>query len=102
MPRPSSLEKKKKWEETISRQRQSGLSIQRWCRENHISLQTFYYWRDKLFPKAALSRSSFTELTDSKSTGITIECRGVRIHLDRQFDPSTLKKCLQVLQEIAC
>jgi hypothetical protein len=102
MPRPSSLENQKEWEEKVLQQRQSGLSVQRWCEENKIRPTTFHYWKDKFASKANLSRSSFTELTDSKSTGITIECQGMHIHLDRHFDASTLKHCLQVLREVTC
>jgi hypothetical protein len=102
MPRPSSLENQKGWKEKVLHQRQSGLSVQRWCLDNNIRPTTFHYWKDKLFPKTALSRSSFTELTDSKSTGIIIECQGVHIRLEKHFDSSTLKHCLQVLKEVSC
>lgn len=98
MPRQLSLEKQSEWKEKILQQRQSGLSIQRWCDENQIQAHVFYYWRDKLFPQASLSRSSFKELSDSKTIGIIIEYREFRIHLDKQFDASTLKRCLQALR----
>jgi hypothetical protein len=102
MPRPSPVEKQREWKEKVLQQRQSGLSAQRWCHENKIRPTTFHYWKDKFFPRANLSRSSFSELTDSTSTGITLECQGVHIHLDKYFDPSTLKRCLQTLKEVSC
>lgn len=101
MPKLSSAEKQKSWEEKILQQRQSGLSVQRWCQEHQINPHTFQYWKEKLFPKATLSRSSFAELSSSPFIGIILECQGVHIHLDKHFDPSTLKHCLQVLKEIA-
>jgi hypothetical protein len=107
MTQSSISEKKLEWEEKVRQQRESGLSITRWCRQNQIPSNTFRYWKDKLFPRAQLTRSCFTELPvsreiDSRETGISIEYRGVRIHIDKHFDPSTLKSCLSVLKGVPC
>lgn len=103
MPKPISPEKKLEWQEKIRQQRESGLSIDRWCLQNHLPPHIFYYWKSRLFPKAPLTHSCFTELpAGNQGTGICIEYRGVRIHLDRDFDPSTLKSCLSTLRGIPC
>lgn len=52
MPAQTSAEKKQEWQNIILRQRQSGLSINRWCQENHIATSVFYYWQKKLFPSS--------------------------------------------------
>lgn len=103
MPRPCSEEKKREWRETILRQRQSGISVVKWCLKNNITAHTFGYWRDKLFPKPLL-KDSFKEIHDSslEGTGISIHCNGVHIHLERHFDLSTLKQCLKALKELSC
>lgn len=101
MPKPLSLEKKLEWQERIRKQQESGLPIERWCRENQIAKHTFCYWRDKLSSKS-LSRSSFSELKDVEKTGIKLEYSGIFIHLDKDFESSTLKNCLAVLKEIKC
>ena len=95
MPLPLSEEKKHEWQERIQQQRASGLSIERWCRDNQVQPHTFYYWRDQLFPKVALERSSFKELADSGTDAIAIECHSFRIYLDRYFNVSYLKRCLE-------
>lgn len=101
MPKPASEEVKAQWENHIREQRQSGLSIVAWCSQNCIAPYKFYYWRDKIFAKSQLDRSTFTEIPDHKScqNGITLEFQGVRILLDRHFDQFTLKRCLEVLKE---
>src|SRR5438105_2547007 len=87
MPRPFSEEKKQKWEQLISQQRESGLSIQRWCQKNEVFISSFYYWQDRLFPKT-LRRSSFKELSPAKEktpfneSKIFIEYQGFCIHSD--------------------
>ena len=102
MSKPPSSEKQLEWEEKFSKQRESGLSIDRWCRENQVPPHAYYYWKERLFPKPPSSRLSFTELSNAKETGITIEYRNLRIRLDKHFDPAVLKQCLSVLMEIRC
>ena len=97
---PRSNEKKLEWEERVRKQRESGLSIARWCQENHIMKSTFSYWRDKLSPKT-LDQSSFTELVETRK-GITVEYNGFCIHLDEHFDSTTFTRCIVALKEIKC
>jgi hypothetical protein len=102
MPKFSSAEKKAEWEARICQQRESGLSIEKWCRQNQLAPHTFHYWKDLLFPKSQLTRSSFVELPIAHGTGISIEYRGIRIFIAKSFDPVTLRSCLAALQGIQC
>jgi hypothetical protein len=97
----ASFEQKRVWEERIQQQKASGLSIERWCRENQIPAWKFHYWKSKLSP-ILLTRTSFVECARSQNPGITIECGRYLIHLDKYFDAATLKQCLAVLEEIKC
>jgi len=100
MSKPISLEKRTEWEEKFRQQRESGLSIDRWCRDKQIPPHAFYYWKERLFPKSLITHLSFTELANAKTTGITIEYRNLRICLDKRFDLIVLKQCLSVLMEM--
>ena len=102
MPKPLSPEKRLEWEEKIQQQQASGLSIERWCLKAQIKTHTFHYWKDRLHPKVLLDRSCFTELSNAKSPGISIEYQGIRIHVDNQFDSITLQRCLAVLMGVKC
>jgi len=102
MAQPFSEDLKLKWKENILKQRQSKFSMASWCRQNGIAVHTFYYWQSKLFPKPVLSRSAFTEAIEEKNkstTGIVLEYHGFNIHLNECFNPSTLKKCVEVLRQ---
>lgn len=102
MAQPSSEESEQLWKENILKQRNSGLSIAAWCRQSGIAVHIFYYWQSKLFPKPAFNRSAFTEAVEEKNrpvAGIILEYRGFNIHLNEQFDPAVLKKCLEVLKK---
>jgi hypothetical protein len=102
MARPFSEKKRKVWKERILLQQQSGISAERWCKENNLSPHTFSYWKRKLFSKDVLTHSSFKELKVEEGKAITIEYGNLRIHLDQQSDALTLKRFLQVLREITC
>lgn len=102
MAQPFSEKLKQQWNENILKQRQSKLSIASWCRQNGIAVHAFYYWKSKLFPKPILNRSAFTEAVEEKNkstTGILLEYHGFNIHLDEHFNPSILKKCVEVLRK---
>jgi hypothetical protein len=98
MSQSLSQEKRQEWKNIIHRQEESGMSIKSWCCKNGICLHKFYYWKKHLLPEV-LNRACFTELTDQKSPGIIIECKGIRIYLNRDFDSLTLQQCLSVLGE---
>lgn len=99
---PLSPEKRLEWKERILAQQASGLSATKWCHQNQVSLSSFFYWKDRFFPKQKLFRSSFTELSHINGSGISLEYHGVRISLERDFDPLILKRCLFTLMELRC
>lgn len=107
MSRSLSEEKKQQWKNNILKQRESGLSVAAWCRENNVNTHTFGYWQSKIFSKD-LDSSSFTEIIDKKNptnfkrTGIVLEYQGIHIHLDKEFDSSVLKQCLEIVRGAIC
>jgi hypothetical protein len=105
-----SEEQKQQWKEKIIAQKNSGISIAAWCRQNNTVDHVFYYWRRKLFSDPIITRSSFAEIPFEKESGfskieysgIRLEYQKVHIHLDKHFDSPTLKQCLSVLKEETC
>lgn len=53
------------WRELVSRQAQSGLSVQAFCRQEGLNAWTFYGWRSRLRAGAAAQESP-----PSRSTGM--------------------------------
>src|SRR5215203_2697307 len=96
---------REQWKERIINQRQSGFTIATWCRQNNFTPHTFYYWRDRLFPKS-IKRDDFHEIseklnvdTQSRKSGVCLQYQGFYIQLDQQFDRATLTQCLKLLRE---
>ena len=50
------------WLQMIQAQKESGLSIKRWCLENHISEHCFYYRQQKLRQSAGEALQQFVEI----------------------------------------
>lgn len=101
MPKKTTIEKRQEWEQKIEQQKVSGLSIEKWCEQNHIPYHTFNYWREALGHVKPLKRPSFQELTDASSdAGVVIEKSKLRIHVSKNFDPRTLCQCLKALDNL--
>lgn len=97
--------KRSEWESRVSEWQKSGKSARVWCEENQIVYVTFLGWRNRLRPNQNLSDTSeFIELQEElpRSSGISLECSGVLIHLSLDFNTPTLKKCLEVLRGESC
>jgi len=86
MAKPLSEDKKLKWKCLIEEQRQSGLSINKWCQQQSLVPNTFHYWKDKLFPKE-LQTSSFVELKVKRPDEISLQIRGLHIRVGSDCDP---------------
>ena len=86
----------KQWQE-------SGKNMTTWCRENLIPSASFSYWihpNKKKCRRSSVSRSNFVELQeDVPLSGIAIEYDGFKISLQKHFDATTLKQCLQILRK---
>lgn len=96
MAKPLTAEQKNDWLQRIQKQQTSGLSIQKWCKENQIPIHAFYYWKKRLTPTPPFNRSHFTELVAPKACTVTMEFQDTRIHIES----STLKQCLSLLEEL--
>ncbi|MCF7852768.1 MAG: hypothetical protein K9M07_05970 [Simkaniaceae bacterium] len=57
MPGPSSKEKILEWEKRVHDQKESGLTIAKWCQLNQIRPHVFDYWKKKLSSYPKLDRS---------------------------------------------
>jgi hypothetical protein len=91
----------REWTERIERFHRSQVSLTQFCRDEGVSVQSFYQWRkriisnlggkaapnDLLANKAALDQSPSSN-ADAISVRITIESAGIVIHCD--CDPSHL------------
>ena len=95
----------RKWQNLVEKQRVSGKTAADWCREQHISYETFIIRRSYLKKIQAqtqeVKKTDFIELEEKSTTrfaGIEIHVRGRMLTLCKDFDGGALLKCLQVLE----
>lgn len=101
MPKPISEDKKIEWKNLIEQQRQSGLSIDKWCRQSQIEPHTFHYWKNKLYPKS-LQKTSFTELNLKQANTILFQARGISVRMGSDCDPYFRKQLFSLFAEGLC
>ena len=93
--------KSQHWKMYIDTWRSSGKSMNQWCQEHNISKSTMGYWKNK-FSCEKLDKNFFIEVAEEPSTGITIKCKELEIHIDKAFDEQTLYRCLKVIRSSQC
>lgn len=101
MPRPLSEAKKLEWRRLIEEQRQSGISIEKWCQQQNLFPHTFHYWKDKLFPKQP-QKTSFAELTIKRRDAISLQARGLHVRISSDCDPMLRTQLFALFAEAAC
>lgn len=97
----SNCNQKAEWQSRLDQWRSSGLSGAAWCRENNIKYPVFLYWCKKTQTIGQKEDIKFVELTPpiNHATGIKLEFRGIILHLSKDFDATTLQRCLQLLKD---
>ena len=102
------------WKDKVLEWQASGKSARAWCIENHIPVTTFYGWKTRLEKssnnksliksKTIKVKQEFIELKDQQSStsGLILECEGVKIYLQSNFDQSILRRCLDCLRGAPC
>lgn len=97
-------QKMAEWAARITACRNSGLSVQEWCRANDICTQTYYRWQKRLFELAqAQQEVRFAEITPAQpvsSVGIavTIRIAGAEADIHNGADTATVETVLRVLK----
>lgn len=99
------VENRQRWKERIDRWRQSGASQLEYCRLNDLKYHRFIYWRKKYQHNSDVS-GRLVELPFSMKLGGLCASQpkalrivvgdGVRIEVERNFDPLALRQLLEV------
>ena len=99
----SPVSPRERWSELIAAQARSGQSISCFCRSHHLTESQYYYWRKRLGSASAFEQpqpaGGFVELREPAhdDTGVWIGLGRLRIGLDPDFDPATLRRLLEAL-----
>ncbi len=104
---------KAQWQRIIKEQKESGLSIREWCRENDVSHSKFYYWQRIIREEALIKagtlaitgqtqfvevNSGITEIkTSNQGSCAILRSNGNVIEILNGADPNTLYIVLNLI-----
>ncbi|CAM2006035.1 IS66 family insertion sequence element accessory protein TnpA [Acanthopleuribacter pedis] len=105
------------WSQRIRQWEASGLTQVEFCRRHQLKIATFRYWRQRLPAKRHATAKGSLRLVPitnpaaeeelpaspsqpASSQGLSIECNGISVRIDDQFNPETLARVIAVLRAV--
>ena len=100
MTNPDLEQRQQQWKKRIQAQKESDLTIQKWCQENQVGVSSFYKWQARLsLRRSCLNpKASFVELKPVNKCRLTLDYEGMSFHLEA----ASLKHALPILEKLAC
>ena len=112
MTRILDIQKRREWEQRFERYRAGGLTVGRFCANERVSVNTFYYWAKRIGSRPSRSR---TDQPDKTSEGVPQRVRQaapldlttatneavVRFRLSSAVEVSVPANCLEVIRCLA-
>ena len=104
------VEKRRAWEVRFERFRVSGVTIARFCEQEHVSVHTFYYWAKRVGSNSVrpsssgtgkASRRSRSSLKHASTAGGTSNAALVRFSWNAGVEVSVPADCLSVIRCLA-
>jgi|SRR5271157_1669416 len=104
------IEKRRAWEVRFERFRVSGLTIVRFCEQEHVSVHTFYYWAKRVGSNSVrpsssgtgkASRRSRSSLKHASTSGGTSNAALVRFYWNAAVEVSVPADCLDAIHCLA-
>ena len=94
------------WASIVTECNRSALSKQEWCRQNNVSIKSFYYWQRKL-RREAVQHSGFAEVTVDPQffdttpgqTAAVVTVPGLHIEIMNTVNEDFLRKLVRALKD---
>lgn len=92
-------ERRRRWQEYVEGQRQSGLSVTAYCATNNLKPYQFWYWRRVLSANRAPEGGGFVEVAGGRADGafLAVRVRDVEILVAEGFNPILLRRVVESL-----
>ncbi len=99
-------QKEKLWAARIDEWKRSGLSQRQYCKENHLAIATFGWWRKRLKTQEGGYAPGFIEIprsrtlvTENTTTSVHIVIGGYTVSITGAVDRGQLGAVLDVLEQ---
>ncbi len=109
MTRRLDVQKRRQWEQRLGRHRASGLTVGRFCEDEHVSVNTFYYWAKRLggpsrkprIAPASEGRRPPVRQAAASDLVVPENAAVVRFRLNAAVEVSVPADCLEVIRCLA-
>lgn len=105
--------KLEQWGKLVYKCRNSGLTVKRWCLENHISIQTYYRWQ-KLVWEAGIEKTALKpipakeiifaeyhpQITSANTPTLTVHFGEISLEIQNGAAPETIEATLRALKSL--
>ncbi len=91
------------WKNEINRFKKSGLSINKYCRENSLSSSTFRYWNKKYDSGPSLEPVQLVKVSNPMKIGerMKLSCNQVTVDFPVELAAGKIAILISALQEIS-
>ena len=91
----SNQEKRKQWQAHFTAQKESGLSVQRYCDKHQLKKHQFVYYKRQLKDELIMdSKPKLLPIVVQRPKSIQIKINGISLELDEATPPSWLAQVL--------
>jgi hypothetical protein len=112
MTRRLDIQKRRQWEQRLERHRAGGMTVGRFCADERVSVNTFYYWAKRLGEPSRRPRTAPTEKVSEDSRppirqaaapdlAAATNAAVVRFRLNAAVEVSVPADCLEVIRCLA-
>lgn len=112
MTRRLDVQKRRQWEQRLGRHRASGLTVGRFCADENVSVNTFYYWakrlggpsrKPRIAPAAKTSEGRRPPVQQAAAPELPRAANAavVRFRLNAAVEVSVPADCLEVIRCLA-
>jgi hypothetical protein len=105
MAKQSKIRDKKRWKQVLRDWKRSGLSGSAFCRKNHLGIQSFYAWKNRLVGKSAKTFLPVQVIASPGENQVVLELtlkNGRVLRLYREMPSQVLAELVRGLEAEAC
>jgi len=100
------VQKQRQWEERLGRYRSGGLTVERFCAEERVSPNTFYYWARRVGsqrtkPRSAPAGQTLERARQAAARDLAANAGVVRFRLNTAVEVLVPANCLEVVRCLA-
>ena len=110
MTRRLDVQKRRQWKQRLERHRASGLTVGRFCADERVSVNTFYYWakrlggpslKPRIAPAEKASEGRRPSVRQAAAPDLVENVAVVRFRLNAAVEVSVPADCLDVIRCLA-